>query len=255
MAVDHESPFKEPRLKDRRITEGDGDEPEEEVEVHEDAVGSESEEEERAVSAAHGERGPQWLRLLLTARFYTTCEAHSHSRRGGERTMFCLDCAAAAGTGALCSLCVDHGHLGHRVIQIRRSSYNSVVRVSDIRGLVDMDMDGVQTYVINGARVVFLNERSPGHNHKHSRLKGSPYACVTCRRGLHDAFRFCSLGCKAVAGSCHDGSTYSYSYSPSPSPLCNAFDQSCTPPIPLLTMPLHRRKGIPHRAPFGNLVV
>ncbi|XP_047042819.1 protein RGF1 INDUCIBLE TRANSCRIPTION FACTOR 1-like [Lolium rigidum] len=235
MAIDHESPLKEPRLKGRRITEGDGDEP--------DAVGSESESEERAVSAAHGERGPRWLRVLLTARFYTTCEAHSHTRRGGERTMFCLDCAAAAGAGALCGLCAGHAHLGHRVIQIRRSSYSSVVRVSDVRGLVDMD--GVQTYVINGARVVFLNERSLGHGH--SRLKGIHYACVTCRRGLRDACRFCSLGCKAAA----DGSTYSYS----PSPLCNAFDQSCTPPTPMLTMPLHRRKGIPHRAPFGNLVV
>ncbi|KAK1692393.1 hypothetical protein QYE76_009090 [Lolium multiflorum] len=237
MAIDHDSPLKEPRLKHRRITEGDGDEP--------DAAGSESESEERAVSAAHGERGPRWLRVLLTARFYTTCEAHSHTRRGGERTMFCLDCAAAAGAGALCGLCAGHAHLGHRVIQIRRSSYSSVVRVSDVRGLVDMD--GVQTYVINGARVVFLNERSLGHGH--SRLKGIHYACVTCRRGLRDACRFCSLGCKAAT----DGSTYSYS--PSPSPLCNAFDQSCTPPTPLLTVSLHRRKGIPHRAPFGNLVV
>ena len=221
---------------------GDGSEPEEEDEVHEDAAGSEDE-EERAV---HGERGPPWLRPLLTARFYTICEAHPHSRRGGERTMFCLDCAGAGAAGPLCGLCVDHGHLGHRVIQIRRSTYNSVVRVSDIRGLVDMD--GVQTYIINGGRVVFLNERSPRHNHQHSRLKGSPYACVTCRRGLHDAFRFCSLGCKAAAGSCLDGSTC---YSPSfTSLLCNAVDQSCTPPTP--TMPLHRRKGIPHRAPFGT---
>ncbi|CAM0958097.1 unnamed protein product [Alopecurus aequalis] len=247
MAIDHDSPFKEPRLKDRRITSGDGSEQEEEGEVHEDAAVSD--EEEQAASAAQGERGPPWLRPLLTARFYTTCKAHPHSRRGGERTMFCLDCAGAGtGTGPLCGLCVDHGHLGHRVIQIRRSTYNCVVRVSDIRGHVDLD--GVQTYIINGGRVVFLNERSPRHNLQHSRLKGSPYACVTCSRGLHDACCFCSLGCKAAAGSCHDGITYS----PSPSLMCNAMDQSCTPPTPPPAMPLHRRKGIPHRAPFGNLV-
>jgi hypothetical protein len=45
-------------------------------------------------------------------------------------------------------------------------------------------------------------------------------------------------------------------YSPSfPSLLRSAVNQSCTPPSPLLTMSMHRRKGIPHRAPFGNLVV
>uniref|UniRef100_A0ACD5W429 Uncharacterized protein n=1 Tax=Avena sativa TaxID=4498 RepID=A0ACD5W429_AVESA len=248
MAIDHESPFKEPRLKDRRIT---GDEPEEEEgEVHEDAARSEEgEEREQAASAAYGERGPPWLRPLLTARFYTTCEAHPHSRRGGERTMFCIDCAATGSAGALCDLCVGHGHPGHRVIRIRRSTYNSVVRLSDIRDLVDVD--GVQTYVINAARVVFLNERSPRHNHQHSRFKGGPYTCVTCHRALHDAFRFCSLACKAAAGSFHDSSTYCL---PTPSPMCNVIYQSCTPPTPPPTMPMHRRKGIPHRAPFGNLV-
>jgi hypothetical protein len=232
-----------------RVQGGDGDEPvEEEDEVHEDAA---RESEQRA---AHGELWPPWLRPLLAARFYTACEAHPHSRRGGERNMFCLDCAATAGTGPLCGLCTDGGHPGHRVIQIRRSTYNAVVRVSDIRDHVDMG--GVQTYVINGGRVVFLNERSPRHNHQYGRHRGSPYACVTCARVLHDACCFCSLACKAASGSscCYDSNTRC---SPSfPSLLRTAVSQSCTPPpTPLLTMPMHRRKGIPHRAPFGNLVV
>ncbi|KAJ0240637.1 hypothetical protein HA466_0222350 [Hirschfeldia incana] len=194
-------------------------------------------------------RWPAWLKPLLKEPFFVQCNVHSPK---SECKMYCLDCT----NGSLCSLCLAH-HKDHRTIQIRRSSYHDVIRVNEIQK--HLDILGIQTYVINSAKVVFLNERPqprPG--------KGVTNTCKVCYRGLvDDCFTFCSLGCK-VAGSGrsfekrvkhntpvepeHSSSNSSGVEDNIPDP------QSLAPSTPQLptstTIRKRKRKGIPYQSPL-----
>ncbi|KAK1290814.1 hypothetical protein QJS10_CPB18g01722 [Acorus calamus] len=129
---------------------------------------------------------PPWLEPLLTSTFFTACDVHGESTRS-ECNMYCMDCAG----DPFCYYCRSTRHSDHRVIQIRRSSYHDVVRVSEVEK--ELDISEVQTYVINSARVMFLNERPQPRS-----SKGATHICEICGRSLLDTFRFCSLGCKLV---------------------------------------------------------
>ncbi|CAN0879851.1 Protein RGF1 INDUCIBLE TRANSCRIPTION FACTOR 1 [Linum grandiflorum] len=201
---------------------------------------------------------PAWLESLLSAAFFSVCRIHRDAARS-ECNMFCLDCRG----DPFCFYCRSSRHKDHQVIQIRRSSYHDVVRVGEIQKV--LDISGVQTYVINSARVMFLNERPQPKSGK-----GVAHLCEICGRSLLDTFRFCSLGCKLVGVKKNGNATFSmeggddhrHQAQTSTSREENQgmrqqqeegeeegegmVYQPATPP----TSNARRRKGIPHRAPF-----
>ncbi|KAE8728405.1 ribonucleoprotein [Hibiscus syriacus] len=199
---------------------------------------------------------PPWLKPLLREQFFVQCKLHVDSHKS-ECNMYCLDCI----NGALCSFCLAY-HKDHRYIQIRRSSYHDVIRVSEIQKY--LDISGIQTYVINSAKVVFINERPqprPG--------KGVINTCEVCDRSLVDSFRFCSLGCKLVGTSknsqkkrqmrmeSHSEDSFSSSHGKmkKKKDKAQSFSPPTPPPISVNHRSAKRRKGIPHRAPMAGLII
>ncbi|KAJ6715684.1 PLATZ TRANSCRIPTION FACTOR FAMILY PROTEIN [Salix koriyanagi] len=205
---------------------------------------------------------PPWLESLLSTAFFTICPRHREAPRS-ECNMFCLDCSSS---DAFCFYCRSTQHRDHPVIQIRRSSYHDVVRVAEIQKV--LDISGVQTYVINSARVLFLNERPQP---KSSTSKGGvSHLCEICGRSLLDPFRFCSLGCKLVGIKKSGDANFNLSTKneetrdgqgrrlPSKEEEEEELregsqrDMYTSTPIPPQYSTSRRRKGIPHRAPFGS---
>ncbi|KAG1672602.1 hypothetical protein FOA52_002082 [Chlamydomonas sp. UWO 241] len=146
--------------------------------------------------------GALWLSSLLAATYFGPCLRHTAQKKN-ECTYFCTSCLTAP--TSLCQHCM-HDHRGHSVIQIRRYVYCDVVRVADISQHVDIT--GLQAYVINQAKVVFLNPRPQAKLSSPS----DPDCCRNCRRTLREGFTFCCVACKVdamrncLAGDCGAGS-------------------------------------------------
>ncbi|XXG75623.1 hypothetical protein AAC387_Pa08g0157 [Persea americana] len=191
---------------------------------------------------------PQWLQPLLNTSFFRQCKSHADSHKR-ECNMYCLDCM----NGALCSLCLSY-HREHHSIQIRRSSYHDVIRVSEISMV--LDVTEVQTYIINGAKVVFLNERPQPRP-----TKGVVNTCEVCERSLLDSFRFCSLGCKIAGTSKKQSRNQMHASASDSEPSFSSSSRgqsftSSTPPSSATNFGNpKRRKGIPHRAPMGGFII
>ncbi|KAI4390033.1 hypothetical protein MLD38_002188 [Melastoma candidum] len=148
-----------------------------------------------------GDGCPRWLPAFLHVAYFKTCLLHADSHRN-ECKMFCTNCMG----DPFCFYCSTVSHDGHRVIQVRKSSYHEVVRASEIQKFIDIS--GIQTFIINKAKVVFLNERP-----QPKPRKKVINACLICHKTLEFPFRFCSIGCKLNAMKRGDKNT---SFSPRP---------------------------------------
>mmetsp|Transcript_3625 Transcript_3625/g.9096 ORF Transcript_3625/g.9096 Transcript_3625/m.9096 type:complete len:290 (+) Transcript_3625:314-1183(+) len=191
----------------------ESDRPQEEAKTEEASALSLAQTPSKASDASRSSRFDlpdpcKWLPALISStNFFQSCLACQSGKKASSYqeasrrvvNFICLDCADPDG---LCHACL-HEHEGHRVMQIRRSSYHDVVRVNEMSKL--LNTEGIQTYVINSSRVVFLKERPQSRSQK---ALGTPATlagtggggadgCLWCRRNLHDGMLYCSLACKA----------------------------------------------------------
>ncbi|XP_062094691.1 protein RGF1 INDUCIBLE TRANSCRIPTION FACTOR 1 [Humulus lupulus] len=125
---------------------------------------------------------PAWLEGLMAETFFGGCGVHEN-RRKNEKNVFCLHCCLS-----ICPHCLP-SHRSHPLLQVRRYVYHDVVRLGDLEKLIDCSF--IQPYTINGAKVIFLNQRPQSRS-----CKGTANICFTCDRILQEPFHFCSLSCK-----------------------------------------------------------
>eukprot|EP01018_Ginkgo_biloba_P029283 Gb_13705 [translate_table: standard] len=129
-----------------------------------------------------GHHKPAWMEALLSEKFFVACVTHEAARKN-EKNIFCLDCCKS-----ICPHCLP-AHPTHRLLQVRRYVYHDVIRLDDLEKLIDCSY--VQSYTINSAKVVFLNQRPQSRP-----FKGSGNICGTCERILQEPYHYCSLACK-----------------------------------------------------------
>ncbi|KIY95660.1 hypothetical protein MNEG_12303 [Monoraphidium neglectum] len=138
-----------------------------------------------------------WQYALVTCPWlFKACPSCSPSHTGREVLMTYFDPTRPAARG-LCGYCPGRAAAAaaaapRGLLQIRRSTYHEVVKAADLGRMADVT--GIQHYVINGAKVLFLRPRPQPRPPKGV---AAPSRCVVDGRQLMDgAARFCSLQCK-----------------------------------------------------------
>ncbi|KAH7445448.1 hypothetical protein KP509_01G009800 [Ceratopteris richardii] len=135
--------------------------------------------------------GPPWLEKFLNCTYFGPCEKHQFHKN--EKNHFCIDCM----DGPLCSHGLISSHGNHRTLQVRRASHADGVRVDNLSKL--LDISGIQTYIINNNRIVFLLRQAKGK--LAAKLHGGVFVarhCQICGRLLSDLVKFCSIKCKLL---------------------------------------------------------
>ncbi|XP_073226519.1 protein RGF1 INDUCIBLE TRANSCRIPTION FACTOR 1-like isoform X2 [Cicer arietinum] len=191
---------------------------------------------------------PAWLEKLMAETFFGVCGVHLNTKKN-EKNVLCLHCCLS-----ICTHCLP-SHRHHPLLQVRRYVYHDVVRLGDLENLIDCS--NIQPYTINGAKVIFLNERAQSRS-----CKGNANACCSCDRILQDPFHFCSLSCK-LTGLRVDSSEVIDEYNDNTqfAPTSNTEEATSRSMIScednnktngfFLSLGSTRRKGAPKRAPLS----
>ena len=155
---------------------------------------------------------PSWTTAIIDKHFFAYCPHHPGLRNNAKK-FYCLGCGPKGGNdgyGAnLCDYCMDwtsplkkddpcRGCCGGRVIQIYRYMYQDIIRVENVKGLVDLS--GIQQYRANDHPAVHLRPVPPPSNK-------SPYTTQCqggCGRFLDPQWTFCSLACKLGMGDAYN---------------------------------------------------
>jgi hypothetical protein len=152
--------------------------------------------DDRAEALCDDGRG--WQYALVTCPWlFKPCPSCCRAHAGREALMTYFNPARPAARG-MCSHCPGRAAApgaaaaaqpGGGLLQIRRSTYHEVVKISDLGRLADVA--GIQHYVINGAKVVFL---CPRPQPRPPKGVAAPSRCAVDGRQLMDAScRYCSL--------------------------------------------------------------
>ncbi|XP_043721851.1 protein RGF1 INDUCIBLE TRANSCRIPTION FACTOR 1-like [Telopea speciosissima] len=202
-------------------------------------------------------KAPEWVGPLLKSKFFGSCVIHQELRKN-EKNLFCIDC-----NRCICQHCLSSSaHYLHVLLQIRRYVYHDVVRLHDMQKHIDCSK--VQTYLINQAKVIFLNPRPQLKPSK----TNSGAACEVCERSLQEPNRYCSVACK-ISGVAEKGRR-DHPFMPFKIPEFDDFPmkenqdedsvvesseekENCPPSSSPALKPkkqLRKRKGIPRRAPL-----
>ncbi|MQL84310.1 hypothetical protein Taro_016814 [Colocasia esculenta] len=139
---------------------------------------------------------PQWLGLLLKTRFFGTCDDHKDLRKS-EVNIYCIECGVSMCPHCLSSAALRTRHGGHHLLQIRRYIYQDVIRVHDMQKFVDCSK--VQSFVVNGAKVVLLNPKKQSKPVMSGNSGGA--LCGICQRAVPEPNRYCSIACKVEVAS------------------------------------------------------
>lgn len=174
-----------------------------EAEVNEDDEDEVEEEEEEDDEEEEGTLYvPSWLPAIMPSerhRFFSPCEVHSLRKRN-ERVFFathehealCQHCCSERGLTTGSPNARDDG-----AVRIRRYVYMDVLDRNDAVHHC-AECEGVQPYVLNGNRVIFLASRGNGRGGTAAPVPqptGGAWNCHGCQRMLKDRFRYCSVEC------------------------------------------------------------
>ncbi|XP_024989867.1 uncharacterized protein LOC112524321 [Cynara cardunculus var. scolymus] len=174
---------------------------------------------------------PPWVFIMINIA-YEECTIHSNAKDNNKFDRFCIDCL-----GSFCSKCSSNHH-GHNYIKIRRYVYCEVISRPDFQK--HFDCSGIQGYISNSNKVLFLKKRKPQQQRLAEQQNSRDHRCIVCKLSLTDS-SYCSIQCKVSA------------MSPELATVDNnvSINEGERDPALITSKRKRLRKGIPQRAPLS----